>query len=260
MVILKTKDEIDLIRDSSSLLVKTHCELAKLIEPGVSSLFLDRIAEEFIRDNGAIPAFKGYNNFPNTLCISPDSQVVHGIPNKELLLEGTLLSIDCGVYKNGYFSDCAFTYEVGEISQENKKLIDVTRKCLDLGVDQAIVGNYLGDIGSAIQSYAEFNEFGVVRELVGHGIGKNLHESPEVPNYGKKGAGPLIIDGMVLAIEPMINMGTKNIVNHKDGWTITTEDGKPSAHFEYTVSITEKGGVEVLTPFDLIDKVILDKK
>ena len=259
MVILKTKEEINLIRESASLLVKTHCELAKFIEPGISSLFLDRVAEEFIRDNGAIPAFKGYNNFPNTLCVSPDSQVVHGIPNKEFISEGTLLSIDCGVYKNGYFSDCAFTYEVGEINQEKKKLIDVTRKCLDLGVSQAIVGNYLGDIGSAIQSYAEFNEFGVVRELVGHGIGKKLHESPEVPNYGKKGNGQLIVDGMVLAIEPMINLGTKSIVNHKDGWTITTEDGKPSAHFEYTVSITEKG-VEILTPFDLIDKAILDKK
>jgi len=259
MVILKTKEEISLIRESSKLLVDTHCELAKFIEPGVSSVYLDKIAEEFIRDNGAVPAFKGYNNFPNTLCVSPDSQVVHGIPNEEFIIEGTLLSIDCGVYKKGYFSDCAFTYEVGIVNEEKKKLVDVTRRCLDLAVDQAIVGNCLGDIGNAIQAYAEFNEFGVVRELVGHGIGKKLHESPEVPNYGKKGNGALIVDGMVLAIEPMINMGTKNIVNHRDGWTITTKDGKPSAHFEYTVSITEEG-VEVLTPFDLIDKIILKKK
>ena len=259
MVILKTKEEINLIKESASLLTRTHCEVAKFIKPGINSLFLDKVAEEFIRDNGAIPAFKGYNNFPNTLCISPDSQVVHGIPNKKEINEGTLLSIDCGVYKNGYFSDCAFTYEVGNITEEKKKLIDVTRKCLELGVSEAIVGNCVGDIGNAIQTYAEFYEFGVVRELVGHGIGQKLHESPEVPNYGKKGDGALIVDGMVLAIEPMINMGTKNIVNHKDGWTITTEDGKPSAHFEYTVSITEKG-VEILTPFDLIDKIILEKK
>ena len=259
MIMLKTKKDIDFIRKSSSLLVRTHAELAKVIKPGISSMFLDNLAEEFIRDNGATPAFKGYNNFPNTLCVSPDDQVVHGIPNEENIIEGTLLSIDCGVYKNGYFSDCAFTYEVGIVNEEKKKLVEVTRRCLDLAVDQAIVGNFLGDIGNAIQAYAEFNEFGVVRELVGHGIGKKLHESPEVPNYGKKGNGALIVDGMVLAIEPMINMGTKNIVNHKDGWTVTTKDGRPSAHFEYTVSITDEG-VEVLTPFDLIDKIILKKK
>tara|TARA_Y100001968_G_C19357580_1_gene718043 strand:+ start:292 stop:1071 length:780 start_codon:yes stop_codon:yes gene_type:complete len=259
MVVLKTKDEINLIRESSSLLVRTHCEVAKFIKPGVNSLFLDKIAEEFIRDNGAFPAFKGYNNFPNTLCVSPDEQVVHGIPNNEEINEGVLLSIDCGVYKNGYFSDCAFTYEVGNVSPEKKNLVDVTRKCLDLGINEAVIGNFLGDIGNAIQTYAEFYEFGVVRELVGHGIGKKLHEEPEVPNFGKKGNGVLIVDGMVLAVEPMINMGTKNIVHHKDGWTITTEDRKPSAHFEYTISIT-KNGVEILTPFDLIDEIMLQKK
>jgi len=259
MINLKTKEEVDLIRKSSKILINTHCELAKLIQPGISSAYLDKIAEEFIRDNAAIPSFKGYNNFPNTLCVSPDEQVVHGLPNKNYIEEGTLLSIDCGVFKYGYHSDCAFTYEVGEVSLEKKKLIEVTRKCLDHGVSKAIIGNHIGDIGNAIQTYAEFNNYGVVRELVGHGIGKNLHESPEVPNYGKSGSGSIISKGMVLAIEPMINMGTKNIYNHEDGWTITTQDMQPSAHFEYTVSITDNG-VEILTPFDSIDNIIFDKK
>ena len=253
MIMLKTKKDIDFIRKSSSLLVKTHAELAKVIKPGISSMFLDNLAEEFIRDNGGIPAFKGYNNFPNTLCVSPDSEIVHGIPNKKNIESGTILSVDCGVIKDGYFSDCAFTYEVGEISNENKKLLEVTRKCLDLAVSVANVGNHLGDIGYTIQNYAEFFGFSVVRELVGHGVGKALHESPEVPNYGEKGTGDLIESGFVLAIEPMINLGTKDIVTLNDGWTIKTRDGKPSAHFEYTVAIT-KEGTEILSPFNLIDQ------
>jgi len=253
MVMLKTKKDIDYIRKSSSLLVRTHAELAKVIKPGVSSVFLDNLAEEFIRDNGGIPAFKGYNNFPNTLCVSPNDEVVHGIPNNKEIESGTILSVDCGVIRDGYFSDCAFTYEVGEVSKENKKLLEVTRKCLDLAVSVANVGNYLGDIGFAVQNYAEFFGFSVVRELVGHGVGKALHEPPEVPNYGKKGKGMLIESGFVLAIEPMINYGQKDIMTLDDGWTIKTRDGKPSAHFEYTVAITEKG-VEVLSPFNLIDE------
>ena len=253
MVMLKTKKDIDYIRKSSSLLVRTHAELAKVIKPGISSLFLDNLAEEFIRDNGGIPAFKGYNNFPNTLCVSPNDEVVHGIPNSKEIQSGTILSVDCGVIKDGYFSDCAFTYEVGEVSQELKKLLEVTRKCLDLAVSVANVGNYLGDIGFEVQNYAEFCGFSVVRELVGHGVGKALHEPPEVPNYGQKGKGPLIESGFVLAIEPMINYGEKDIVTLDDGWTIKTKDGKPSAHFEYTVAITEEG-VEVLSPFNLIDE------
>ena len=253
MVMLKTKKDIDYIRKSSSLLVRTHAELAKVIKPGVSSIFLDNLAEEFIRDNGGIPAFKGYNNFPNTLCVSPNDEVVHGIPNNKEIESGTILSVDCGVIRDGYFSDCAFTYEVGEVSKENKKLLEVTRKCLDLAVSVANVGNYLGDIGFAVQNYAEFFGFSVVRELVGHGVGKALHEPPEVPNYGKKGKGMLIESGFVLAIEPMINYGQKDIMTLDDGWTIKTRDGKPSAHFEYTVAITEKG-VEVLSPFNLIDE------
>ena len=186
---IKTKKDIDYIRESSSLLVRTHAELAKFIKPGISSSFLDNLAEEFIRDHGATPAFKGYNNFPNTLCVSPNEEVVHGIPNNKKIESGTILSVDCGVVKNGYFSDCAFTYEVGEVSKENKKLLEVTRKCLDLAVSVANVGNNLGDIGYAIQNYAEFFGFSVVRELVGHGVGKSLHEPPEVPNYGQKGKG-----------------------------------------------------------------------
>ena len=253
MVMLKTKKDIDYIRKSSSLLVRTHAELAKVIKPGISSLFLDNLAEEFIRDNGGIPAFKGYNNFPNTLCVSPNDEVVHGIPNSKEIQSGTILSVDCGVIKDGYFSDCAFTYEVGEVSQELKKLLEVTRKCLDLAVSVANVGNYLGDIGFEVQNYAEFCGFSVVRELVGHGVGKALHEPPEVPNYGQKGKGALIESGFVLAIEPMINYGEKDIVTLDDGWTIKTKDGKPSAHFEYTVAITEEG-VEVLSPFNLIDE------
>ena len=253
MVMLKTKKDIDYIRKSSSLLVRTHAELAKVIKPGVSSIFLDNLAEEFIRDNGGIPAFKGYNNFPNTLCVSPNDEVVHGIPNNKEIESGTILSVDCGVIRDGYFSDCAFTYEVGEVSKENKKLLEVTRKCLDLAVSVANVGNCLGDIGFAVQNYAEFFGFSVVRELVGHGVGKALHEPPEVPNYGKKGKGMLIESGFVLAIEPMINYGQKDIMTLDDGWTIKTRDGKPSAHFEYTVAITEKG-VEVLSPFNLIDE------
>tara|TARA_S200000501_G_C20806132_1_gene736235 strand:+ start:829 stop:1596 length:768 start_codon:yes stop_codon:yes gene_type:complete len=250
---IKTKKDIDYIRESSSLLVRTHAELAKFIKPGISSSFLDNLAEEFIRDNGATPAFKGYNNFPNTLCVSPNEEVVHGIPNNKKIESGTILSVDCGVVKNGYFSDCAFTYEVGEVSKENKKLLEVTRKCLDLAVSVANVGNNLGDIGYAIQNYAEFFGFSVVRELVGHGVGKSLHEPPEVPNYGQKGKGIMIESGFVLAIEPMINLGVKDIVTLNDGWTIKTKDGKPSAHFEYTVAITEKGA-EVLSPFNLIDE------
>ena len=250
---LKTKKDIDYIRKSSSLLVRTHAELAKYIKPGVSSLFLDNLAEEFIRDNGGVPAFKGYNGFPNTLCVSPDSEVVHGIPNKKNVISGTILSIDCGVILEGYFSDCAFTYEIGDVSNENKKLLEITRECLDKAISVAKVGNYLGDIGYAIQNYAEFFGYGVVRELVGHGVGKALHEPPEVPNYGKKNSGMLIKSGFVLAIEPMINLGLKDIITESDGWTIKTKDGKPSAHFEYTVAITDDG-VEVLTPFDLIDE------
>lgn len=255
MIYYKTEEEINLIRESSLLVASTHAELACYIKPGVTSLFLDKRAEEFIRDNGGIPAFKGYNGFPNTLCISPNSQVVHGIPNNNILIDGDILSVDCGVVMNGYYGDSAFTYEIGEVSSDVKKLLDVTKDALFKGIEVAIEGNYIGDIGSSIQNYAESFGYSVVRELVGHGIGKNLHESPEVPNYGIEGKGQILKEGLVIAIEPMINMGKRDIMHHNDGWTITTIDNKPSAHFEHTI-VVRKEKAEVLSSFDEIEKKI----
>ena len=255
MIYYKTEEEIDLIRESSLLVAKTHAEIAGLINPGVSSRDLDKIAEEFIRDNGGIPAFKGYNGFPNTLCMSPNSQVVHGIPNDNILQEGDILSVDCGVLMNGFYGDSAYTYEVGEVDYKSKQLLKVTKESLYKGIDMAISGNRIGDIGYAVQKYAESFGYGVVRELVGHGIGKNLHESPEVPNYGKKGNGMLMKEGLVIAIEPMVNMGKRGVVQHHDGWTITTVDDEPSAHFEHTI-VVRKGKAELLSSFKEIEKKI----
>ena len=253
MIYYKTEDEIDLIRDSSLLVAKTHAEIAKFIKPGITSLYIDRIAEEFIRDNGGVPAFKGFNGFPNTLCVSPNEQVVHGIPNNNFLKEGDILSVDCGVLMNDYYGDSAYTYEVGDVSSENKKLLEVTKNSLFEGIKVSIEGNTLGDIGFAIQSYAESYGYSVVRELIGHGIGKNLHESPEVPNYGKKGSGLKLKEGLVIAIEPMINFGKKDIKQHNDGWTISTLDNKPSAHFEHTI-VVRKNHAEILSNFEEIEK------
>ena len=255
MIYYKTEEEIDLIRESSLLVAKTHAEIAGMIKPGVDTLYLDGIAEDFIRDHGGIPAFKGYNGFPNTLCVSPNNQVVHGIPNMIALKDGDILSVDCGVVMNGYYGDSAFTYEVGEVDVRTKQLLEVTKESLYKGIEKAIEGNRIGDIGSVIQEYAESFGYGVVRELVGHGVGKSLHESPEVPNYGKKGKGLLLKDGLVIAIEPMINMGVKGIMQHKDGWTITTIDNKPSAHFEHTI-VVRKGKAEILSSFEEIEKKI----
>tara|TARA_B100001250_G_scaffold364172_1_gene344012 strand:+ start:259 stop:1029 length:771 start_codon:yes stop_codon:yes gene_type:complete len=253
MIYLKTHKEIDLMRESSMLVSRTHAELAKLIKPGITSLYLDKIAEEFIRDNGGIPAFKGYNDFPNTLCVSQDDEVVHGIPKNTELLEGMIVSIDCGVLMNGYYGDSAYTYAVGNISKEKTDLLKITKKALDEGVREAVCGNSVGDIGYAIQYYAESYGYSVVKELVGHGIGKGLHEEPEVPNYGQKGHGTLLEPGMVLAIEPMINIGLADVRQKNDGWTIVTKDGLPSAHFEYTIAIKEKE-TEILSPFSFIEK------
>ena len=255
MVYYKTEEEIDLIRNSSLLVAKTHAEIAGLIKPGVSTLELDEIAEDFIRDNGGIPAFKGYNGFPNTLCMSPNDQVVHGIPNDKYLEDGQILSVDCGVVMNGYYGDSAFTYEVGEVDIQIKQLLKVTKESLYKGIEMASVGNKLGDIGYAVQKYAESFGYGVVRELVGHGVGKNLHEAPEVPNYGERGEGILLKEGLVIAIEPMINLGKRGVVQHNDGWTITTIDNKPSAHFEHTI-VVRKGKAEILSSFDEIEKKI----
>tara|TARA_B100000214_G_scaffold329684_1_gene269588 strand:- start:850 stop:1620 length:771 start_codon:yes stop_codon:yes gene_type:complete len=251
----KKEYEIDLIRESSLLVAKTHAEIVSMIKPGVSTLDLDQRAEEFIRDNGGSPAFKGYNGFPNTLCVSPNSQVVHGIPNDKKIENGDILSVDCGVLMNGYYGDSAFTYEVGEVDYETKQLIQVTKESLYKGIEMAIEGNFVGDISYAVQKYAESYGYEVVRELVGHGLGKNLHESPEVPNFGLRGSGPLLEEGLVIAIEPMINMGKRDIFQHSDGWTITTADNKPSAHFEHTI-VVRKGKAEILSSFDEIESKI----
>ena len=255
MIYYKTEEEIELVKKSSLLVAKTHAEIAGLIIPGVTTLELDKIAEEFIRDNGGVPAFKGYKGFPNTLCMSPNEQVVHGIPNKNRLAEGGILSVDCGVLMNGYYGDSAFTYPIGEVDVTIKDLLRVTKEALYKGIEQAIIGNRIGDIGYAVQNYVESFGYSVVRELVGHGIGKKLHESPEVPNYGRKGKGVLMREGLVIAIEPMVNMGTKSIMQHDDGWTITTVDNKPSAHFEHTI-VVQKGKAEILSTFKEIEKKI----
>ena len=254
-MIYKTEEEIDLIRESSLLVAKTHAEIAGLIKPGITTLKLDTIAEEFIRDNGGVPAFKGYNGFPNTLCMSPNNQVVHGIPNNIILKEGEILSVDCGVLMSGYYGDSAFTYKVGKVDSQINQLLEVTKESLYKGIEMAVVGNRIGDIGYAIQKHAENYGYGVVRELVGHGVGKNLHESPEVPNYGSRGEGILLKEGLVIAIEPMINMGGRGIMQHNDGWTITTLDNEPSAHFEHTI-VVRKRKAEILSSFEEIERNI----
>ena len=258
-VVIKTKDEINAIRKSSLLVGKTLAEIAKIVEPGVTTLQLDRVAESFIRDHGAYPGFLGYHDFPNSICASVNQAVVHGIPNAQPLKEGDIVSVDIGVLWEGFWGDSAFTFAVGQISNDLQKLLDATRMCLELGVEQAAIGKRIGDIGYAVQNYAEAKGYGVVRELVGHGVGIQLHEAPEVPNYGRKGHGLLMTEGLVIAIEPMINLGTKNVRQLKDGWTIETQDGKPSAHFEHTVAVG-RGGAEKLSSFEEIDAALAAKK
>lgn len=257
-IIYKTDEEIELLRLSSLLVGKTLAEVAKLIKPGVTSLDLDKVAEEYIRDNNAIPGFKGLYDFPNTLCTSTNEAVVHGIPNTKPLVSGDIISVDCGVLMNGFYGDAAYTFEVGEVKPEIKKLLQVTKECLNLAIEQAIVGKRVGDIGYAVQKHAEDNGYGVVRELVGHGLGRELHEGPEVPNYGKKGQGVQLKEGMVIAIEPMINMGKRNVKQHDDGSTIITVDGLPSAHFEHDVAI-RKGKADVLSTHELVEEVLKSK-
>ena len=256
MIQYKTREQIEVMRESAQLASKTLGHLAAIIRPGVTPLELDKMAETFIRDHGAIPGFLGLYDFPNSLCISVNEQVVHGIPNNKPLSEGDIISVDCGILKNGYYGDQAFTFAVGEVSPEIKQLLKVTRESLDLGIAQAKAGNRIGDVGFAIQQHAEKHGYGVVRELVGHGLGKQMHESPEVPNYGKRGKGPKIKEGLVIAIEPMINMGTQRIVQLADGWTILTADRKPSAHFEHDVAIVD-GKPDVLTTFEYIEEALL---
>jgi methionyl aminopeptidase len=254
MIYYKTNEEIELIRASSLLVSRTLAEVARHIRPGVKTLVLDRIAEEFIRDNNAQPAFKGYHGFPGTLCISCNDQVVHGIPGSNELKEGDIVSVDCGVVKQGFYGDSAYTFPVGEVDAKAAKLLKITRESLEKAVEKAISGNRLGDVSFAVQEHAESNGFSVVRELVGHGIGKQLHEKPEVPNYGKRGSGVVLKEGLVIAIEPMINMGKKGVVQENDGWTIRTADRLPSAHFEHTIAVRQ-GKAEVLSTFSYIEEV-----
>ena len=256
MIKLKSKEEIELMRQSAQLVSKTLGMLAAEIRPGVTTLYLDNLAEIYIRDHQAVPGFLGLYNFPNTLCMSLNEQVVHGIPNNKPLVDGDIISIDCGVLRNGYYGDHAYTFTVGEIAPEVQQLLDVTKKSLYLGIEQMVAGNRIGDISFAIQRYTEKHGYGVVRELVGHGLGKKMHESPEVPNYGKRGRGSIIKNGLVLAIEPMINLGTRKVKQLSDGWTIVTADSKPSAHFEHNVAVIDDRP-EILSTFDYIEEVLV---
>ncbi len=253
MINYKTSEEVLKIKESADILGRTHGEISKYVKEGVKTSFLDKIAEEFIRDHHAVPSFKGYNGFPYALCISVNEIVVHGFPSAYELKDGDIISIDCGVFHQGFHSDSAYTYPVGEVSPSVMGLLKATKESLYLGIEQAKFGNRIGDIGHSIQKFVEGKGYTVVRELVGHGLGRKLHEAPEVPNYGKKGSGILLKEGMVIAIEPMINLGSRNIVQEKDGWTIRTSDRKPSAHFEHTIAIFENR-TEVLTTHQYIEE------
>jgi methionyl aminopeptidase len=251
MIIPKTRAQIELMRESALLVSKTLGLIAKEMVPGVTTLKIDKLAEEFIRDNGAVPGFKGLYGFPNSLCVSPNAQVVHGIPNNVPLQSGDIISVDCGVLKNGYYGDHAYSFAIGEVTPEVQKLLQITKESLYIGIREFKAGNRVEDVGNAIQKHCEQHGYGVVRELVGHGLGTKMHEDPEMPNYGKRGRGKLFVEGMTVAIEPMINMGTKNIKHLKDGWTILTADGKPSAHFEHNVALID-GKPEILSTFKYI--------
>lgn len=256
MIFLKTEEEIELLRESNLLVCKTLAELAKVIQPGVTTAQLDKLAEEFIRDNGAIPAFKGYCGFPASLCTSVNDQVVHGIPSDKVILkDGDIVSVDCGTFKNGFVGDSAYTFAVGEISDEVKLLLETTKESLFKGIEQAVEGRRLGDLGYAIQNHCEMRGYSVVREFVGHGVGRKMHEAPEVPNYGSRGRGPMLKTGMTLCIEPMINLGKRDIIVERDGWTTRTRDGKPSAHFENAVAVA-KGKANILSDFTIIESVL----
>lgn len=258
MIYYKSNEEIELIRQSSLLVGKTLAEVARHIRPGIKTSELDKVAETFIKDHGAKPAFKGYNGFPATLCISLNEVVVHGIPGNRELKEGDLVSVDCGTVMNGYYGDSAYTFAVGDISEEKRLLMERTKESLYLGIKAAKAGNRVGNIGYEIQTYVESFGYSVVRDLVGHGLGANLHESPEVPNYGKRGEGALLKNGLVICIEPMINLGTRSVTQDRDGWTIRTSDNQPSAHYEHAIAI-QGGEPQILSSFDEIEKVLREK-
>lgn len=253
MIFYKTEEEIALLEQSNMLVARTLGEISKWICPGISTLKLDQIAEEYIRDNGGKPGFLGYDGFPNTLCMSVGKQVVHGIPSSYELKEGDILSCDCGVLLNGFYGDSAYTFRIGEIKPEIKSLLKVTKEALYKGITNAVEGNHLGDIGYAIQEHAEQYGFSVVREMVGHGIGKDLHEDPQVPNFGKRHRGLKLRNGLVIAIEPMINLGKRDIYQDEDGWAIVTADGLPSAHFEHTI-VVRNGQAQILSSFEFIEE------
>lgn len=258
MIYIKTDAEVELLREANQLVSKTLAKVAAHIRPGVTTLQLDAIAEEFIRDHGALPGFKGYAGFPNTLCTSVNDEVVHGIPSDYELRDGDIISVDCGVILNGWNGDSAYTFAVGEVKPEVLRLMEYTRASLEAGAREAIAGNRIGDISYAVQTKAESGGYSVVRTLVGHGIGKHLHEGPEVPNFGKRGSGTRLDRNLVICIEPMINMGTKNTRVQSDGWTVRTGDGKPSAHYEYAVAVRE-GKPDLLTTFEYIEEVLLKR-
>jgi len=255
MVSYKTREEVGLIREGAQILGRVHGEVAKWIKPGVDTRKLDKIAEEYIRDNGCTPSFKDYKGYPYTLCVSVNEQVVHGMPGTYQLQEGDIVSVDCGVYWKGFNSDSAYAYPVGHVKDEAKKLLKATKESLYKGIQASLCGNRMGDIGYSIQTFIEKSGYSVVRELVGHGIGKQLHEAPEVPNYGRRGKGIKLLEGLVIAIEPMVNAGKKNIVQEKDGWTIRTADRSLSAHYEHTIVVWEEGP-EILTTFEYIEDIV----
>ncbi|MDR1652348.1 MAG: type I methionyl aminopeptidase [Prevotellaceae bacterium] len=256
MIFLKSSEEIELLRISNQIVAKTHGEISKIIKPGITTKYIDKIADEFIRDNGAVPGFLNYNGFKGSICVSVNDVVVHGIPSDNIVLqEGDIVSVDIGAYKNGFHGDSAYTYPVGEVSPQVKALLRTTKEALYKGIEQARENNRVGDISAAVQSYCEERGYGVVREMIGHGLGRNLHEAPDVPNYGKRGNGPKLRAGMVICIEPMINLGVRNVMIEKDGWTCRTVDGKPSAHYEHAVAIG-KGQADILSGFKYIEEVL----
>ncbi len=259
MIFLKSDEEIELLRISNQIVAKTLAEMAKVIQPGVSTEQLNKIADEFIRDNGAVPGFLGYGGFPKSICTSVNDQVVHGIPSEKVILEdGDVISVDCGAYINGFHGDSAYTFCVGDVKPEIVDLLRTTKESLYKGIEQAEEGRRLGDVGHAIQSYCEDRGYSVVREMIGHGVGRKLHESPDVPNYGRKGNGIMLKSGMTIAIEPMINLGSRNLVFEKDGWTTRTIDRKPSAHFEHSIAI-RRGKADILSGFEYIEQVLGNK-
>jgi methionyl aminopeptidase len=252
MIRIKTEEEISLLKENALLVSRTLAEVGKHVVPGVTTMELDKVAETFIRDHGAVPGFLGYGGFPYTLCLSVNDVVVHGFPSDYRLEEGDIVSVDCGTIYKGFYGDSAYTFPVGEVDAQTRKLLDVTKESLYRGISKAVEGNRIGDIGHAIQSYAESFGFSIVREFVGHGIGTNMHEDPEVPNYGKPGRGKKLSEGMVICIEPMVNAGGKAIYLHKNGWAVSTADKSKSAHFELMVAV-RKGKAEVLSTFDFIE-------